>query len=80
MSKNLFSSPENRAAYEIMWNNIVERGRAADENMAHARCMLDTKGKKHTLRIFNIYCFFHCNNVRTNAPHCYVILTLSVVL
>ena len=30
---------ENRAVYEIMWENIVERGRP-DGNMAHARCML----------------------------------------
>jgi hypothetical protein len=26
---------ENRAVYEIMWENIVERGRS-DDNMAHA--------------------------------------------
>ena len=25
--------------------------------MAHAHFMLDTKGCKHTLRIFNTYCF-----------------------
>jgi len=25
--------------------------------MAHAHCMLDTQGYKHTLRIRNIYCF-----------------------
>jgi len=25
--------------------------------MAHAHCMLDTKGYKHTLRICNTYCF-----------------------
>jgi len=24
---NFFSPPENRAVYEIMWKNIVERGR-----------------------------------------------------
>ena len=28
---------ENRAVYEIMWENVVERG-----NVMHARCMLDT--------------------------------------
>ena len=32
-------------------------GQATDENIAHARCRLDTKGYKHTLRICNIYCF-----------------------
>jgi len=31
----------NRAVYEIMWKNIVERGKATDGNMAHAHCMLD---------------------------------------
>jgi hypothetical protein len=30
----------NRAVYEIMWKNIVERGRLHD--MAHAHFMLDT--------------------------------------
>jgi hypothetical protein len=32
-------------------------GQATDENMAHARCMLDTKRYKRTLRICNTYCF-----------------------
>jgi len=30
---------ENRAVCEIMWRNIVERGRPHD-NMAHAHCTL----------------------------------------
>jgi len=29
---------ENRAVYEVMWKNIVERGRP-QINMAHAHCM-----------------------------------------
>ena len=33
---------KNRAVYEIMWKNVVERGQATDDNMAHAHCMLDT--------------------------------------
>jgi len=34
--------------YEIMWENAVERGQATDDNMAHAHCMLDNPGYKHT--------------------------------
>jgi len=33
---------EHRAVYEIMWKDIVQRGQATDENMAHAHCMLGT--------------------------------------
>jgi hypothetical protein len=32
---------ENRAVYEIMWKNILQRGRS-QMAMAHAHCMLDT--------------------------------------
>ena len=32
---------KNRAAYEIMWRNIVEPDRL-HVNVAHAHCMLDT--------------------------------------
>ena len=32
-------------------------GQATDDNLAHAHCMLDTKGYKHTLKICNTYCF-----------------------
>jgi len=35
-------SPENRTVYEIMWKNVVERGQATDDNMAHAHCMPGT--------------------------------------
>jgi len=28
-----------------------------DDNMVHVHCMLDTKGYKYTLRMFNTYCF-----------------------
>jgi hypothetical protein len=47
---------ENRADYEIMWKNIVERGQATDDIMAHALCMLDTQGHKHTVIICNTFC------------------------
>jgi hypothetical protein len=54
MLNNSPPPPENPAVYEIMWKNVVEPGRrqmtiwrmrvgqAADDNMAHAHCMLDT--------------------------------------
>jgi len=31
-------------------------GQATDDTMAHAHCMLNTQGYKHTLRIWNTYC------------------------
>jgi hypothetical protein len=33
---------QNRAAYEIMLQNIVERGRPQDDKTAQAHCMPDT--------------------------------------
>jgi len=47
--------PENRAVYEIMWKKYCTAGRATDDNMAHAHCVLDTYGYKHTLTICNTY-------------------------
>ena len=32
-------------------------GQAADDNMVHEHCMLGNEGHKHTLTIFNTYCF-----------------------
>jgi hypothetical protein len=34
-------SPEKRVLFEIMWKNMVQSD-GADENMAHAHCVLDT--------------------------------------
>ena len=44
---------EHRAVYEIVWKNIVERGRP----QMTIQCLLDTEVFKHTLRICNMYCF-----------------------
>jgi len=41
-SVTFFKKIENRAVYEIMWKNFVEREQATDGNMAHAHCMLYT--------------------------------------
>jgi hypothetical protein len=50
-------------------------------NTAHAHCMLGIWGHKHTLRICNTYCFSATAMVGcTNAPHCYVLRTLPVVV
>jgi hypothetical protein len=45
---------------QIMWQNVAKYckvGQATDDNMAHAHCMLDTRGYKHTLTLCNTYCF-----------------------
>ena len=45
---------KNRSVYEITWKSIVQPDGAEDDNMAHARCVLDTQGHKQTLRMYNI--------------------------
>jgi len=40
-----------------MWERYCRAGHATYNNMAHALCMLDNYGYKHTLRIYNTYCF-----------------------
>ena len=37
--------------------NCNTAGQATDDIMAHAHCMLDTQGYRHTLRMCNTYCF-----------------------
>jgi hypothetical protein len=32
-------------------------GQVTDDNMAHAHCMLDNQGYRHTVIICNMYCF-----------------------
>jgi hypothetical protein len=42
------------------WDKVEKyyrAGHVTGDNMAHAHCMLDTKGCKHTLRICNTHCF-----------------------
>jgi hypothetical protein len=48
-------------------------GQATDDKMLLARCMLDTYGYKHTLRMCNTYFF------STMAPQCYVVSTMPVL-
>jgi len=40
----------------MAWKNAAEPDRKHD-NMAQAQCLLDTKGYKQTLRIYNTYWF-----------------------
>jgi hypothetical protein len=43
-----------------LWDNVEKyfrAGRATDDNMAHAHCMLGNKRYKHTLTICSTYCF-----------------------
>jgi hypothetical protein len=42
-----------------------------DENMAHANCMLNIQGYRHTFRIRKIYCFYSATIFCMNASHCY---------
>jgi len=59
---------ENRAIYEIMWKNIVERGRP--DNMAHAHCI---QNMQYLL-------FSRCNNCCKNAPQYHVYMYIACLL
>jgi hypothetical protein len=68
MFNNLFSY--KLVPFEIMWKNIVERGR--QYGMAQAHCMLDNKGYKYALR--------ECNTSRSSTATMIVRTRLSVRL
>jgi len=55
-------------------------GQATDDNVAHAHCMLDTKGYKPTLRICINYCFSTATVVKRTLLNVTFIRTLSVLL
>ena len=64
-----------------LWNNVEKcctSGQVTDGNMAHAHCMLDTSGYRHTLTIFNIYS--HYNSGCRNASEYYVIRTFGCLV
>jgi len=55
-------------------------GKATDDyNMTHAHCMLDNEGYRHTLRIFNIYCFSTARLVARSRLHVAFMRILSVL-
>jgi len=66
-----------------LWDNRENyciAGQGTDDNMAHAHCMLDSQGCKHTLRICNTDCFSTATIAALNAPRCHVIRTLPLCL
>ena len=75
-SINFFS--ENLAIYEITWKNLVQsdRPQTGVRRMRFA-CWITRATNTHSE--YEIIMLFHCNNGCTNAPHCYVIRTLSVL-
>jgi len=70
-----FSFFENRVVRNIMWKNIVERGRQQMTIWCmRVACWVPKATDKHSEYV--ILTVLHCNNVRTNAPQCYVIRAL----
>jgi hypothetical protein len=70
---------KNLTVYEIMWKNMVQSWQATDYNIVRRRndaiCVLDNSGCRHTLRIYNIYCFATATMVtqkRLNINYTYV--------
>jgi len=81
----LFSitSSKNRAVYQIIWKNMLERGnpQMAQYNTALTFCVLyykrlhtHTHTHTHTLRNMQLIAS-HGNNGHANAPQCYVVRT-----
>jgi hypothetical protein len=64
---------ENRVVYEITWKNIVQRDR-------RIRFVWWITKATDTHSEYVIPIAFHCDNGCTNAPQCYVIRTLPVLL
>jgi len=63
--------PGNRAVYEIMWKNIVERGRPQMTVWrVRIACWIRKATDIHSEYV--ILLILHCNNSCTNAPRCSV--------
>jgi hypothetical protein len=54
-------------------------GQATDDNMGRANCLLHTLGYKQIQHMLHVL-LLHFKNGCTNAPHCYVMRTLPVML
>jgi hypothetical protein len=66
--------------YEIVWKNIVEAGRPQMTMWCmRITCWTPKATNTHTQVVLYLL-FFHSNNGCTNAPQCYVIRTLPVLL
>jgi len=48
---------KNRAVNDIRYKNAVELEQVMDDDMTHAHSMLVAKVHKHTLIMYNIYCY-----------------------
>jgi len=60
-----------------MWKNILEHGRPQTTKWRmRIACWITKAPNTHPECVISL---FHCNNGRTNAPHCYVIRTLAVL-
>jgi hypothetical protein len=73
--------PENCAVYEIMWK-YCPAGHARWQYGAKNACMLDKNGKNtntHSEYVI-LVAFSTANNGYANAPQCYVIRTLPILL
>jgi len=65
-----------------LWKNVEKycrEGQAKDEYMAHAQCMMETKGYKCTHSGCGTLIAFRSKNGCTNAPQYYVICALPVL-
>ena len=69
---------ENRAVYVIMWRNIVEPPQMTVWRMP-IPCWIPKATNTHSEYVI-LLPFVHCNNDCTNAPQCYVICSLAVLL
>ena len=69
-----------------MWKKCSRAGQPTDDNTAHAHCMLDSYGYRHTLRMCDTYCFSTATMVtrtRLNVilqVHCLSYLMLNLVV
>jgi len=58
--------------------NFCRAGKATDDNMEHAHCMMDYYGYKYTLRLCNTHCFFTETMVaRTRLNNTFYVYCLS---
>jgi hypothetical protein len=75
---NIFFFFKSRTVHEIMWKNFYSRAGQSEIRDMHIACWIPqatthTHNMQHSLLL-------HCNNYCTNAPQCYVIRTLTVLL
>ena len=72
-----FFLSDDLAVYEIMRENIVDPGRPHIIWRIRIACCIPKATDTHSKFVILL---FHDNNGETNASHCYVILTLPVLL